>query len=144
MKSRDSQLIDDQETQELGNPLDENYNHYEARRRQEEEMTLSNANPKSSMDFELKDAAEEQLQLQSNKQEFILQFISKTNGRRSQPFTSNMDDLAKTLKEMEYTEHTIQQNDYILIVALISGDSTQIPTMPLITVESFRNLKGES
>lgn len=72
---------------------------------------------------------------QKAEQKFIMQFIRKETGARTEPFTTSFDKLYEVLSEQEERN----DEDYILLVAILDGENTRIPPTPLITVETFVN-----
>jgi len=77
---------------------------------------------------------------QKKEQKFMFQFISHLTGERSAPFVSNWKeiiDIIDTAKEGEGPS----DKDYVLLVAVLEGKESKIPSTPLITV---KHLKGIS
>lgn len=72
---------------------------------------------------------------------FMFQFVSKQDGRRSEPFIGDWETLRKILYSREEGESPTD-DDYILLVAILDGKDTQIPATPLITVRSFLDFEG--
>lgn len=65
--------------------------------------------------------------------------IKKADGTRSEPFAGTWDQLHDACSQSD-----LDQEDYILLVAIIDpDDETQmvIPKTPLITVQSFLDIK---
>ena len=59
----------------------------------------------------------------------MLQIICQKSGIRSEPFMANFSELAKILNnEMEKDESNITPDDFILLVAVMNGEDTKIPT----------------
>jgi len=71
---------------------------------------------------------------------FCFQFVDHENGKRSEPFVGNWDSVQKILDRREDGERP-NNEDYILLVAVLDGKDTTIPATPLITVETFTNFK---
>lgn len=66
----------------------------------------------------------------------LYQFIDHKTGKRSEPFTGNMETVQKILDARQEGEAPLPE-DYILLVAVMDGKDTNIPATPLITVKSF-------
>jgi len=90
-------------------------------------------------------------------QRFMFQFIQQKTGRRTEPFITDWDELKDILEEAEekYVEEFIKagepedypdmfpgKQDFILLVAVMNGKQTKIPSNPLITVETFMEIHG--
>ena len=74
------------------------------------------------------------------KHDFVYQFICAETGNRSECFLSNWTELAEILRLREQREDAKPTDkDYILLVAVMDGEQTHIPTSPLITVETYLN-----
>lgn len=69
---------------------------------------------------------------------FMLQFVAKEDGKRSEPFICKWDELYKSLCELEEGESP-KGEDYILLVCVLDGKHTTIPPTPLITVDTFKS-----
>lgn len=82
--------------------------------------------------------------LEQEKQEhkFMFQFIDHLTGTRSEPFVGNWDTIHNTLSHIQPGERP-GEKDYILLVAILDGEHTQIPATPLITVKSFMTFKND-
>lgn len=71
-------------------------------------------------------------------QKFCFQLIKKETGKRSAPFVTNWSKLYESFKNADQTdENAPSQDDYILLVAVLDGEDTTIPTTPLITIRSY-------
>lgn len=72
---------------------------------------------------------------------FLYQLIDHETGSRSKPFMGDWDEMAQAFKEHK---EKIDSEDYILLVATINEDSPeeqmQIPTAPIITVQTFLDM----
>lgn len=73
---------------------------------------------------------------------FMFQFVSHDSGKRSEPFVGNWDTIHETLKHVQPGERP-NEEDYILLVAVLDGENTQIPATPLITVKTFKQFKND-
>lgn len=75
---------------------------------------------------------------QVKEQKFMLQFVSRETGKRSEPFVTSWDKLYEALKDLEEQDNP-KGDDYILLVCVIDGEQTRIPATPLITVDTFKS-----
>lgn len=76
--------------------------------------------------------------------DFLFQFISKETGYRSEPFLSTWTQLQEILAERTEELPLPLDDDYILLVAVMDGKQTHIPTSPLITVGKYlETVKGK-
>lgn len=73
---------------------------------------------------------------QKTEQKFMFQIVDKATGRRSEPFVTSWSDLRYVLSTREMEESPID-DDYILLVAVLDGKETIIPSTPLITIRTF-------
>lgn len=71
--------------------------------------------------------------------EFVFQFICHETGHRSEPFLSTWTKLGEILELRTPEQEKPSDKDYILLVAVMDGKQTHIPTSPLITVETYLN-----
>lgn len=67
----------------------------------------------------------------------LFQFVSRENGKRSAPFISNWDEVIQILETSEEGQGP-DDDDYVLLVAVLEGQETKIPSTPLITVKTLR------
>lgn len=79
---------------------------------------------------------------QKKEKKFLFQFVDHLEGSRSHPFVGNWDDVTDILNHRKPDERP-GPKDYILLVAVLDGDDTQIPSTPLITVETFMNFSTQ-
>lgn len=97
-------------------------------------------------------------QTEEQEPRFMFQFIEGKTGRRTDPFVTDWDELATVLvkAEKDYVEEFIRagepeeypdlfpgKDDLILLVAVVQGKQTKIPSNPLITVKTFLEAHGE-
>lgn len=75
---------------------------------------------------------------QRAERKFMLQFVSKADGKRSEPFVTSWTQLYESLVELEEGESP-KGDDYILLVCVLDGEQTRIPPTPLITVDTFKS-----
>jgi len=79
---------------------------------------------------------------QKAQNKFMFQFISCKDGRRSEPFLTSWDGLQNTVKQIKKQEDCdINDDDLILLVAVIDGKDTHIPATPLIKVSTFMKMQ---
>lgn len=68
---------------------------------------------------------------------YVCQFISASNGVRSEPFTTTLDNLAKNLRETD----PLAFPDYILVIGSYTEDclekQLEFAQNPLFTIESL-------
>jgi len=67
----------------------------------------------------------------------MFQFINHKNGQRSEPMIADWEKLNTTLSD---NEKAIDQDNYILLVALLDPEDQEtmvIPKTPLIKISSF-------
>lgn len=83
----------------------------------------------------------EKLKAKPAEQKFLFQFIDHETGHRSKPFTGTWDAVQEVLDYREKGEKPDDQ-DYILLVAIMDGEDTQIPSTPLITVKTFTSINS--
>ncbi len=76
----------------------------------------------------------ESIEKQKLEDKFVFQLISAIDGKRSDPFVTNWDDLRKVFN---HVESDINPDDWVLLVAILNGKETIVPSTPLITVKSF-------
>ena len=108
-----------------------------------EKSTLAKKNAEFNADLNSAEAVKIEDQVNKHKQQegMMLQFVSHANGRRSEPFMSTWTQLREMLlARPEQDEQQVNDKDYILLVAVMAGEETQIPSTPLITVETFLNI----
>lgn len=72
-------------------------------------------------------------------EEMLFQFISAETGYRSEPFTSTRTQIIEILKQRKEDEAP-KDEDYLLLVAVMKGKETYIPTAPLITVKHLLDI----
>mgnify|MGYP000175390596 CR=1 FL=1 len=74
------------------------------------------------------------------KQKYVFQLVDHKTGYRSEAFVGTYDELRKTMEE---NEEKTNEDDYILLVAVIDPekDGMTIPKSPLITIKTFIELK---
>jgi len=77
---------------------------------------------------------------QKMEQKFMFQFINHENGQRSEPLVGNWDSISEVLELRKDSERP-HNEDYILLVAVLDGKDTTIPSTPLITIKTFLNFK---
>ena len=82
--------------------------------------------------------AKETKSIEEEKQEhkFMFQFVDHETGKRSEPFVGNWDTVKETLSHVPDGERPTPE-DFILLVAVLDGEKTQIPATPLITVKTL-------
>lgn len=80
----------------------------------------------------VKDIKEEQAKL-------LFQFIDHENGSRSQAVTGNAGTIMEIIKAREPGQKP-RNEDYIIVLAVLSGENTFIPETPIILVDSFIKL----
>lgn len=73
---------------------------------------------------------------------FVFQFIDHENGKRSEPFIGNYDLLREILQEAAERGERPDQEDYVLLVAVIgeSDEDTLIPGTPLVKCKTLLEL----
>ena len=71
---------------------------------------------------------------ESEEVRFIFQMINHKDGRRSEPFITTWDSLHETLANHP---EEVDEEDYILLVAVLENRDTKIPPTPLIKVKTF-------
>lgn len=88
---------------------------------------------------DIPDETFDQVQESIKVRHYIFQLIDHENGRRSEPLTGTYDTLAEILKEAKDRYQKPEDDDYILLVAVIGNDDedTLIPGTPLIRVGTF-------
>ena len=89
---------------------------------------------------QVKEKINSKVQEERKQMKFMFQLISAEHGRRTDPFVTNYVDLADALKK----DNDVSSDDYILLVAVLDGENTQIPTTPLITVGKFLEIQENS
>lgn len=70
-------------------------------------------------------------------QKYVFQFVNHNNGERSEPLVANYDQLKQTL---EHNQEKIDQDHYVLLVAVIDPDNKQgmtIPRTPLMKISTL-------
>ena len=75
------------------------------------------------------------------KQDFLFQFIDHKTGHRSEPFTATWNSMAEILKVRQEGQKP-DNDDYILLVAVLDEKQTHIPGTPLITVKTYLEIMG--
>ena len=68
---------------------------------------------------------------------YLFQIISADNGQRSEPFITTWDKLHQVFSE---GGDEVNQEDYILLVAVMNDKETTIPGNPLMKIKSFIEL----
>lgn len=71
------------------------------------------------------------------KHDFVFQFIDHETGYRSEPFISNWTELGNILDSRTIEEPKPVDDDYILLVAVMDGKQSHIPSAPLVTVKTY-------
>lgn len=71
------------------------------------------------------------------KHDFIFQFVDAENGNRSEPFLSSWTQLIEVLQLRTEEQAKPTDEDFILLVAVMDGKQTHIPSAPLIKVGNF-------
>ena len=79
---------------------------------------------------------------QKKEHKFMFQFVDHETGKRSEPFVGNWDTVYATLEHVKEGERPLPE-DFILLVAILDGENTQIPATPLITVKTFTQFKND-
>jgi len=90
--------------------------------------------------------ATKQRTIEQEKQEkkFMFQFVNHEDGTRSEPFVGSWDTVTEILNARK-TDERPNNEDYILLVAVLDGKDTKIPATPLITIKTFEEIsKKES
>lgn len=76
---------------------------------------------------------------QKEERKFLFQFINHENGERSKPFVASWTAVRTVLEERKEGESPTDK-DYLLLVAVMDGEDTTIPSTPLITVKSYMEM----
>lgn len=77
------------------------------------------------------------------KQDFVFQFVCADTGHRSEPFSTNWDQLKGILDARTEKLPKPTDEDYILLIAVMDKQQTHIPTTPLIKVKTFLEIQPE-
>ena len=78
------------------------------------------------------------------KHRFVFQFISAEDGIRSEPFESNWTEMKEILELRTDEQPKPTDDDFILLVAVIDGKQTHIPTSPILKVSSYLQVVGDN
>jgi len=73
---------------------------------------------------------------QKQQKKFMFQFISHSDGKRSEPFVGNWDTIREILNLRKEGEAPYDQ-DFVLLVAVLDGKETIIPSTAIITVKTY-------
>ncbi len=79
---------------------------------------------------------------QKKEHKFMFQFIKAQDGTRSEPFVGNWESVLEIL-DLRKEGESPQNEDYILLVAVLNKEETKIPATPLITVQSFLDYNNQ-
>lgn len=75
-----------------------------------------------------------------SKHRFIFQFVCGSTGIRSEPFESNWTELQEILDLRTDDNPKPDDEDYILLVAVLDGKQTHIPSSPLLKVATYESM----
>lgn len=80
---------------------------------------------------------------QKAQKKFMFQIINHTDGQRSEPFITSWDELHKTLNEnKDHPEY--RGDDYLLLVSVLDGEQTIIPSTPIIKISTFTAMTNDT
>lgn len=74
---------------------------------------------------------------------YVVQFMSRETGERSEPFTTDVDRLYKVMEEKR---DEVKIDDYILVLASVDDDNDnqmEWVKAPVFTIRNFLGLQGE-
>lgn len=92
---------------------------------------------KSNDDTNTSNQTEKSIDEQKQEKKFLYQFVNHENGQRSEPFVGNWETIKEILDLREEGEAP-QDEDFILLVAVLDGAETIIPSTPLITLKTYQ------
>jgi len=93
---------------------------------------------------EKRDKQHKTIEEQKLEKKFMFQFVNHEDGTRSEPFVGSWDTVTEILNARK-TDERPNNEDYILLVAVLDGKDTKIPATPLITIKTFEEIsKKES
>ena len=73
-------------------------------------------------------------------EKYLFQIVSAENGQRSEPFIATWNSISSVIEETQEKGEDVNIEDYILLVAIISGTETRIPGNPLIKIKTLLSL----
>lgn len=93
--------------------------------------------PNGNLKMTESNQTEKSIDQQKQEKKFLYQFVNHENGQRSEPFVGNWETIQQILELREDGEAPTDE-DFILLVAVLDGEETIIPSTPLITLKTYQ------